>query len=58
MSEAQKYYVYRQPDGLPCVTTVVQNLELIGTADSYEDAEKMVKLSLLVMLNKAKKVSL
>lgn len=55
MSEEQKYYVYRQPDGLPCVTTTVQDLELIGTADSYENAEKMVKLSLLVMLNKAKK---
>lgn len=55
MSEEQKYYVYKQPDGLPCVTTTVQDLELIGTASSLENAEKMVKLSLLVMLNKAKK---
>ena len=54
MSEEQKYYVYRQPDGMPCVTTTIQDLELIGTADSYENAEKMVKLSLLIMLNKAK----
>lgn len=55
MSEEQKYYVYKQADGMPCVTTTMQELELIGTADSYENAEKMVKLSLLIMLNKAKK---
>jgi len=54
MSDSQKYYVYRQHDGLPCVTTITQNLELIGTADSYEKAEEMMKLSLLIMLNKAK----
>ena len=54
MSETEKYYVYKQLNGMPCVTTTTQNLELIGTADSYENAEKMVKLSLLIILNKAK----
>ena len=57
MSEGQKYYVYKQPDGLPCVTTTGQDLELIGTASSLENAEKMVKLSLLIMLDKSKKMS-
>ena len=55
MSEEQKYYVYKQPDGLPCVTTTVQDLELIGTASSLENAE--VQLSLLIMLDKSKKMS-
>lgn len=55
MSDSQKCYVYRQHNGLPCVTTITQNLELIGTADSYEKAEEMMKLSLLIMLNKSKR---
>lgn len=34
------YYIYKKPDGLPCVTECEQNgMELIGTAESVENAE-------------------
>lgn len=46
------YYVYKQPNGLPCVTECEQvGLKLIGTADSKEDAEKKLKLYLLINMN-------
>lgn len=42
------YYVYKQPDGLPCVTEKEQNgMKLMGNAESLEDAEKILKLYLL-----------
>lgn len=45
------YYVYKQPDGFPCVTGQKQNeLKLIGTADTIEDAEKILKLYLLILI--------
>ena len=37
------YYVYKQPDGLSCVTEKEQNgMKLIGNAESLEDAEKIL----------------
>lgn len=37
------YYIYKQPDSLPCVTEREQNsIELIGTSESAENAEKIL----------------
>ncbi|WP_412610129.1 hypothetical protein [Candidatus Pseudoruminococcus sp.] len=37
------YYVYKQPDSLPCVTEREQNgMELIGKAESAENAKKIL----------------
>lgn len=37
------YYIYKQPDSLPCVTEREQNsMELIGTSESAENAEKIL----------------
>ena len=42
------YYVYKQFNGLPCVAEKEQmGMELIGTAETAENAEKMLKSYLL-----------
>ena len=44
------YYIYKQFNSLPCVTEREQNgMELIGTAKSAENAEKLLKLYLLTV---------
>lgn len=52
------YYIYKQLDGLPCVTEREQNgMELIGTSESAENAEKILKLYLLSVKFKNKSKS-
>ena len=42
------YYVYKQFNGLPCVAEKEQiGMELIGTAETPENAEKILKSYLL-----------
>lgn len=50
------YYIYKQVNGLPCITEHMQmGMELIATTQSYEEAEKILKLCLLGMKQRKNK---